>query len=123
MGETVRMYEPLQGRLPPGARFGVDTVGRVVLFFTCQAVELFGIGIEYRSADLYHVRDSELDAERIMLDLFEAPDKGQGRLIHFKSRPQAKMHVTSFIRQFEVGFKEHHNYPVWATGSHLYVDL
>jgi hypothetical protein len=122
------MYEPLVGRLPPSARFSIKhhanqkNGGHVLLFFTYQTVELFGVGTDYRSADLYHVRDHDLDAERIMLDLFEDRDKGHRRLTLLKPR-RTQIHVTEFLRQFEVAFEEHRSYPVWATGSHLYVDL
>jgi hypothetical protein len=116
------MYEPLVGRLPPMARFNVDR-GHVVLFFTYQTVELFGVGTDYRSANLYHVRDHDLDAERLMLDLFEDPGKGQRRLTFIQGDKRTKVHINEFIKQFEVAFEEHRSYPVWATGSHLYVDL
>ena len=43
-------------------------------------VELFGLVTDFRSANLYHVRDSELDSERIMLELFPDAKKGQRRL-------------------------------------------
>lgn len=123
MAETVRMYEPLTGRVPPSARFTVKPDGVVAIDFTFQAVELFGLGTEYRSADLYHVRDSELDAERILLQLYSERSQGQRRITQYILNKRARIHVTKFIEQFEVAFKEHCRYPVWATGNSLYVDL
>lgn len=123
MAESVRMYEPLHGRVPPGALFAVRKDGPVFMDFSYQAVELFGLGTEFRSANLYHVRDSELDSERIMLELFPDAKKGQRRLTLCDARRRARIYVTAFIAQFELPFKVHHRYPAWVTGSSLYVDL
>lgn len=122
MGETVRMYEPLQGVLPPQARFNV-VQSHVIMSFTLQTVERFGVGTEFRSANLYHIRDTDLNTERIMLELFPEAEKGHRRLTYMKLNKRAKIHITDFLREFEVAFKEHCSYPVWATGPNLYVDL
>lgn len=123
MAETVRMYEPRTGRLPPSARFVVKSNGVVALDFTYQAVERFGLGTEYLSANLYHVMDSDLDTERIMMELFPEQDQGQRRLTQHVLNKRARIHITRFIEQFEVNFMEHCRYPVWATGNSAYVDL
>lgn len=123
MGETVRKYEPMQGRVPPSARFTHKSNGAVVLDFTYQAVERFSLGREYRSANLYHVMDSDLDTERIMLELFPERSQGQHVLTEFALNKRARIHVTKFIEQFEVTFMSHCRYPVWAAGNNLYVDL
>lgn len=123
VAETVRMYEPHAGRLPPSARFHVKNNGCVALDFTYQAVERFGLGTEFLSANLYHVMDSDLDAQRIMMELFPEQSQGQRRLTQHILNKRARIHVTKFVEQFEVPFKEHCRYSVWATGNHLYVDL
>ncbi len=122
MGETVRKLQSFVGRVPPAAHFYVREDG-VVLDFSYQTVELFGLGTEYHSADLYHVADHDNETERIMLELFKEAGKGQRRLSFYERNKRTRIYVTELIRQFEVAFKEHLRYPVWATGNNLYVDL
>jgi len=120
--ETISKYEPLHGRLPPAGRFYVDPGrGDVRLFFNYQAVERFGVGVRFRSADLYHIRNHDTGAEKILFELFASPSRGQARLTWRGNA--VKVGITGFLGEFEVSFQERHRYPVWVTGHHLYLDL
>jgi len=123
MTAVVRKFHPMEGYLPPAGRFYVSSEGQVKLFFNCQAVEKFGVGVEFRSADLFHSRDRDIDEERIILELFRGPYKGQAMLTYIPHNKTTKMAVTKFIRQLEISFKTSIGCPVWASGGMLYLDL
>jgi len=123
MNATVRKFEPMNGKLPPAGRFYIDSVGQVKLFFNLQAVERYEVGIRFRSTDLYHILDHDDGAERILLELFEDPGKGQARLTYIPQNRATKVAVTRFIRELNISFQQKVRFPVWATGNQLYLDL
>jgi hypothetical protein len=101
----------------------VSAEGQVKLFFNCQAVEKYGVGVVYRSADLFHSRDMEIDEERIILELFKGPYKGQAMLTYIPHNKTTKIAITKFIRQMEISFKVSTGCPIWYSGGMLYLDL
>ena len=109
--------------LPPAGRFYVSAEGQVKLFFNYQAVEEFGVGVEYRSADLSHSWDREADEERIILELFTSPYKGQAMFTYDPYNKVTKMAVTNFVRHMDISFKASIGFPVWCSGGMLYLDL
>lgn len=123
MRQTVRKLSHLQGRLSPAARFNVTKQGRAYLLFNLQTSERFGIGTEYRSADLYHVQDHECSTENLVLELFTNPEKGRTKLSLARANMTIKIGITMFLREFDVTFQQGARYPVWMSGKHLYVDL
>ncbi len=123
MTAEVRRFQPMEGYLPPAGRFYVSAEGQVKLFFNCQAVEKYGVGVRFRSADLFHSRDRELAEERIILELFEGPYKGQAMLTYIPHNKSTKMAITKFVRQLDIAFQASVGCPVWASGGMLYLDL
>jgi len=123
MSAEVRRFQPMEGYLPPAGRFYVSAEGQVKLFFNCQAVERFGVGREFRSADLFHSWDREIEEERIILELFKGPYKGQAMLTYIPHNKSTKIAVTKFVRQMEIAFKAGIGFPVWSSGGMLYLDL
>ena len=123
MTEVIRKFEPLNGHLAPAGRFYLDVTGQVKLFFNCQAIEKFGVGIEFRSADLYHSQDHDLNTESVILELFEKPYKGQAMLTYIPHNTTTKIAVTKFVRQLDIAVPLHTRCPVWASGSMLYLEL
>lgn len=123
MTAVIRRYEPLEGRLDPAGRFYLDSVGRVSIFFNLQAIEKFGVGVEFRSADLFHSRDRDNGTESIILELYESPYKGQLMLTHMPRNNTTKVCITRFMRQLEIPFQQGTKCPVWVSGSLLYLDL
>jgi len=121
--QTVRKLSSLQGRVPPAARFNVTKQGRAYLFFNLQTAERFGIGTEYRSANLFHVQDHDTHTENLLLELFTDPEKGKTKLSLFRRNMTTKIGITMFLREFDVTFQQGLRYPVWMSGKHLYVDL
>ncbi len=123
MNRTIRKLSHLKGRLPPAARFNVTKQGRAYLSFNLQTSERFGIGTEYRSANLHHVQDHDNNTENLLLELFTEPEKGRTKLRLFERNLTTKIGITTFLREFDVPFQQGVRYPVWMSGKHLYVDL
>jgi len=123
MNATVRKFEPSRGKLPPAGRFYIDPTGQVKLFFNTQAVEKYGLGLYYRSTNLYHVMDHDNDTERILLELFEDPAKGQAMLSYIPHDRATKIAVTRFIRELDISFQPSVRLALWATGNQLYLEL
>lgn len=123
MTAVIRKYEPLNGKLAPAGRFYLDPTGQVKLFFNCQAVEKYGVGVEFRSADLFHSRDHDLDTESIILELFEGPEEGQVMLTYIPHNKTTKVAMTKFMRQLGIAFQQKIRCPVWISGSLLYLEL
>lgn len=120
---TVRKFHPRVGRFPPSARFCVDSKGKVATFFNYQTVELFGVGTEFKSADLSHLLDRSTGGEHILFEMFPDPKRGHRRITLLKTKKTVRIYLTEFIRDQEVSFMEHHRYPIVLTGNHLYLDL
>lgn len=120
--KTVRKFNPSRGKLPPAGRFYIDPVGRVMVFFNGQAVERYGIGTEFRSANLSHILNHEDNTARILLELVEGAS-GQVMLSYHSPTRVAKAHLTRFLRDMEIAFTQGVKYPVWGSGNQLYLEL
>ncbi len=123
MTAVVRKFDPLNGRLPPAGRFYLDYTGQVKLILNCQAVEKFGVGIEFRSADLYHSRDPDNDEEQVILELFREAYKGQVMLSYQPQTKITRLAITKFVRQMEIASPFGVRCPLWLSGSTLYLEL
>jgi len=121
--QTVRKFTTRRGRIPPAARFYITNEGRACLYFNLQAMERFGIGTRYRSANLSHVQNHDTNSESILLELFTDPESGQVKLSFHDGALNTKVGITSFLREFDVTFQQRVSYPIWISGESLYVDL
>lgn len=135
-GQPIKIYEPMarkprlirfqetRGTFPPAARFQVKTPKgsqSVKLIFNCQAVDRFGLGTTYRSADLFWSDETN----EIVLQLFTSPHRGQRKITHIHSHSCSVISITKFLSAFEIPLSYHRRYGVKGNddGDYLYVDM
>ncbi len=120
---TVRKFHPRKGRFLPSARFCVDKMGRVAMFFNYQTLELFGVGAGFKSADLSHLLNHNTGEEHILFEMFPDPEQGHRRITLLRTKKAIRIYITEFIRDQEISFMEHHRYSVTLSGNCLYLNL
>ena len=110
-----------RGRIAPAARFYDYPNQGMVLFFSSQVTEKWGIGTKYRSADLFFVEEDQ----EVQLKLHQSQHKGQ-RVVTYTVRPsRARLAITPLVQQFNIGFSVGVWYGVsWDQESEtLFIDL
>ncbi len=120
---NIRKFHPRAGRFPPSARFTVYSSGYVRVHFNLETIVRYGVGTEFRSADLFYITDRTTGKGRIMFELFKQHFRGLRVLTHIAKRKCVQVNVTDFLGEFEIAFRLHHRYPLEIYGNNLVLDL